>query len=191
MPSSINGAARATDFTWSQTREPLRYLRAWTAVVARSIYPYYLTMTKPRYDEGGNPQIRAGAITGRRIDALTCPYCGADNVLLSLGDIADDTVQIELYCDNDMCDVREFVIVAKRGIGLHRNRADVRALNVVDDGTYDEQRAAGYELELDERGRVTSRSAMLGNLDDPATHNAKVLARRGRPTHITVEPDAS
>jgi hypothetical protein len=99
-------------------------------------------------------------------------------------------MQIELYCDNHMCDVREFVILAKRTSALHQTRADVRALHAIDMGTIQDQRDSGYELTFDARGRVSSRSASFGDLDDPVTHNAKVLARRSRQTQIVVEPDS-
>jgi hypothetical protein len=62
---------------------------------------------------------------------LRCPFCGDETLISSAGDIPEDDLRIEVYCDNDECEVRTTTIVAMR-IGVPNDRSDVRALEEVD-----------------------------------------------------------
>ncbi|MFB7977278.1 hypothetical protein [Streptomyces vinaceus] len=66
--------------------------------------------------------------------ALPCYFCGGRTAMRAHGDLPDDAGRLELYCDNQMCDAREMVVLVLRdGAGAH-DRADVRALRVIDEG---------------------------------------------------------
>lgn len=63
---------------------------------------------------------------------LPCYFCGGETAILSFGDRPDDSGRLELYCDSELCDAREVVVlVLRNGAGAHE-RADVRALHEVD-----------------------------------------------------------
>jgi hypothetical protein len=72
------------------------------------------------------------------IKGWRCPFCEADQLLLSTTDLPIDTERLEVYCDNSNCEA--IVILIERGGGAHR-RADVGALRAVDRGTDAEQEA--------------------------------------------------
>jgi hypothetical protein len=115
----------------------------------------------------------------RQPQGLTCPFCGDPSATVSMTDLASDPVRLELYCDSDACDAREFVVLLLRG-NLRQDlvRADVAALRAVDDGTQAEQHADGLH-DFRSLGEVLSRQP---------TRDRDVLDRRQRPTRITVEP---
>ncbi|MFB8181533.1 hypothetical protein ACFC8N_37040 [Streptomyces sp. NPDC055966] len=67
--------------------------------------------------------------------ALPCYFCGERTAMTSWGDLPDDTGRLEVYCDNELCDAREVVVLVQRdGAGAH-DRADVRALRAIDTGS--------------------------------------------------------
>lgn len=101
--------------------------------------------------------------------AIPCPFCGSSAVKQSFGDDPSDPVRLELYCDNGMCEAREFVILARR-LDYPHARADLAALEAVDDYGARETIEAGTPLsELE------------------AERDAR-WERRKRPARITVEP---
>lgn len=77
---------------------------------------------------GGAPWIRSHL---REDERPRCPFCGSRALVLSDGDVRDDDLRIELYCDNSDCNVREMTILAMR-IAEPNQRADVRALQEID-----------------------------------------------------------
>ncbi|MFF9607840.1 hypothetical protein ACF1GY_37250 [Streptomyces sp. NPDC014684] len=83
-------------------------------------------MAETEWEAGEPPWARRGT------DHLPCYFCGGHTAVLSFGDRTDDTGRLELYCENQMCDAREVVVLVQRdGAGAH-DRADVRALREVD-----------------------------------------------------------
>lgn len=69
--------------------------------------------------------------------SVQCLFCGSQTLKRSASDRSQDPGRLELYCDNGRCDAREMVLLVRRdGAGAGR-RADVRALNLLDDGTLD------------------------------------------------------
>jgi hypothetical protein len=115
----------------------------------------------------------------RQSQGLTCPFCGDPSVRVSMNDLDSDPVRLELYCDSEHCDAREFVVLLLRG-NLRQDlaRADVAALRAVDDGTKAEQHADGLH-DFRSLGEVLSRQP---------TRDRVLLDRRQRPTRVTVEP---
>jgi hypothetical protein len=138
------------------------------------------------WERGSAPKVRDTAEDKRHVHGWTCPFCGADELLISDGDLPADCDRIELYCDNPGCDAREFVILATRGEGVHE-RADVLALEAVDSGTRAEQEAEGVEFSEDEGGRVIARSARW-TPRDPGPVAQRRIANRNRRTEVIVEP---
>jgi hypothetical protein len=114
----------------------------------------------------------------RQPRGMVCPFCGNATVTVSLNDLEDDPVRLELYCDSDTCEAREFTVLLLRG-NLRQDlvRADVEALRTVDDGTKAEQREDGLD------GIVDLNVVLAGY----AVKRRAVLERRQRPTRITVE----
>ncbi|MBS1878621.1 MAG: hypothetical protein JST31_03815 [Actinobacteria bacterium] len=145
----------------------------------------------PRYEERGEPAIRSSERDERRhLTNYRCPYCGGQSLLISYGDIPEDKYRIELYCENSSCVVREMTIIALcTDTAVSQDRADVRALHVVDRGTEEEQVAEGYELIRDEAGNVIGRGISAGTMLSNTDFGASTLRRRQRPTTIQVGPD--
>jgi hypothetical protein len=116
----------------------------------------------------------------RQPGGLTCPFCGDPSATVSMNDLDSDPVRLELYCDSDACDAREFVVLLLRG-NLRQDlvRADVAALRAVDDGTQAEQHADGLHDDFRSLGEVLRRQPLRDRV---------VLDRRQRPTRIMVEP---
>jgi hypothetical protein len=83
----------------------------------------------PTWEAGAEPWARH-----RPDRALLCPFCGDQSLKRSMGDIPD-AGRLELYCYNSGCDARTMVVLLLRdgGFEAHR-RADVRALQAIDDG---------------------------------------------------------
>jgi hypothetical protein len=144
----------------------------------------------PRYEERGEPAVRSSPKDDlRHLTDFKCPYCGGQSLLISYGDIPDDKYRIELYCENSHCVVREMTIIALRtDTTVARDRADVRALRAVDQGTEEEQIAEGHELIRDESGRVIGSATSLGDILNMDL-DASALRRRERRATIQVEPD--
>lgn len=83
-------------------------------------------MAETEWEAGETPWARQGA------ERLPCYFCGGHTAILSSGDRPDDPGRLELYCDNQMCDAREVVVLVKRDGAGAPERADVRALREVD-----------------------------------------------------------
>jgi hypothetical protein len=92
------------------------------------------------WDAGATPWLRQHQTTagyGDQQQPVQCMFCGAQTIKRSASDRDQDTGRIELYCDNQLCDAREMVLLVKRDGAGSIFRADVRALHLVDDGTLD------------------------------------------------------
>lgn len=89
---------------------------------------------------GGEPWLRrhqARTTYGPESDPVQCMFCGAQTLKRSASDRPKDPGRMELYCDNQFCDVREMVLLVMRdGAGAY-DRADVRALRLIDNGSLD------------------------------------------------------
>jgi hypothetical protein len=147
-------------------------------------------VTDAGYSCGDEPAIRRSASNDAGIAAYLCPFCGQSSLLLSNVDLGIDTERVEVYCDNARCDAREIILLIRRGEGTH-DRADVQALRAVDDGTTEEQEADGAMLRRDGDGNVESRAWTLeerGRLWSRGERDHRVLARRRRPSIVTVRP---
>ncbi|MFJ8696980.1 hypothetical protein, partial [Streptomyces roseolilacinus] len=83
-------------------------------------------MAETEWEAGKTPWAREGR------KHLPCYFCGGHTAILSFGDRPDDPGRLELYCDNQMCDAREIVVLVKRDGAGAPERADVRALREVD-----------------------------------------------------------
>lgn len=75
-----------------------------------------------------------GYDTDKVFDGAMCPYCGANSLIRSAGDVSEDKVQIEAYCTNSECDAREIFILAQTR-GEAGPRADVEAVRAIDGPT--------------------------------------------------------
>lgn len=81
------------------------------------------TVTHMRWSFGYAPWIRGAS------DPCGCLFCGQDTVILSLGDMAEDSGRVQIYCDSSDCDAREVeIIVVEDGTAATRGRKDVRIL---------------------------------------------------------------
>ncbi len=144
-------------------------------------------MTEPSFDRRSDtPGLRSAMQSDGGESAWPCPFCSAQTLLLSVGDIGADRDRVEVYCDNTDCDAREIVVLLMRGEGAH-DRADVIALQAVDEGTRAEQEARGFEFKEDDAGNVVARSASLGAIarDDD---ESRIVEYRTRPTKVTIDP---
>lgn len=74
---------------------------------------------------------------GPQSNPVQCMFCGANTVKRSATDRDQDPGRLEMYCDNQFCDAREMVLLVRRDGAEATFRADVRALNLIDDGTLD------------------------------------------------------
>lgn len=92
------------------------------------------------WEAGGEPWLRrhqAEVTYGRESSPVQCMFCGAQTLKRSASDRPKDPGRMELYCDNQFCDAREMVLLVTRdGAGAY-DRADVRALRLIDNGTLD------------------------------------------------------
>ena len=106
--------------------------------------PIHLPPARRGFARGGMPWLRRKL----RVDQQQrCPFCGCDMVKLSVGDVPDDDLRVEGYCENSGCAVREFTILALR-VGEPLDRADVEALRVVDAAAMTGQDAVPSPMEL-------------------------------------------
>jgi len=115
-----------------------------------------------------------------------CPWCGEDTWIVSDADHKEDRARVEMYCDNQMCDSRETVLLITRGFDdeygetghgeTARTRGDVEAIRAVDDlGTTGKFReSARYE----ENGHVLYSLAEWYDEFEARGGRAEVLARR-------------
>lgn len=83
------------------------------------------------WEAGSVPWARRSTSAGQ---AVRCYFCGGETAIGSYGDLPDDTGRLELYCDNELCDAREVVILVRRDGDDAYVRADVRALRAIDEG---------------------------------------------------------
>ncbi len=126
-------------------------------------------MAEFEFEEKSQPWARENA------RSIPCPYCGKTTVLQSYGDISDDDIRVELYCNYSYCDVREFTILALRTNGRVQ-RADAIALEEIDSGTAEER--------LPEVMNLTSPSdSKLIQI-----HSRGILPRRRRRVKIEITP---
>lgn len=134
-------------------------------------------LTEHEYEEGDEPWARRQGNKDGKVQDFPCPYCGKKAVLISYGDIPEDDLRIELYCDNTWCEVRTFTIVALRTDRLLQNhRTDVAALHEVDEGT-DEERVPSMVNFADRE-----------QMAQVFKHRGETLSRRLRPTKVTITP---
>lgn len=92
------------------------------------------------WEAGGEPWLRRHqpeTTYGHEPNPVQCMFCGARTLKRSASDRPQDPGRLELYCDNGMCDAREMVLLVRRDGAEAGLRADVRALNLIDDGTLD------------------------------------------------------
>ncbi|MFC9535999.1 hypothetical protein ACFT38_36865 [Streptomyces sp. NPDC056975] len=68
---------------------------------------------------------------------VQCMFCGEQTVKRSVTDHDEDTGRLELYCDNGACDAREMILLVRRDGADASQRADVRALRLLDEGELD------------------------------------------------------
>lgn len=146
-------------------------------------------MSFAEFSAGDEPAIRS--VGGRHLSGYRCPFCGAEQLILSEMDLSIDTERIEVYCENKpACEAREIVILVERGGGAH-HRADVWARRAVDRGTEAEQEAGGRVFERDEKGNVTGSVLAMeraGRARSRGERDHETLARRRRPTDVTIRP---
>ncbi|WP_339131507.1 hypothetical protein WJM95_22275 [Streptomyces sp. f51] len=93
-----------------------------------------------RWDAGATPWLRrhqTEATSGAQARPVQCMFCGGQTLKRSMSDTPKDPGRLELYCDNQLCDAREMVLLVKRDGSDAIFRADVKALHLIDDGTLD------------------------------------------------------
>ena len=122
-------------------------------------------------------------VAARQLDHVQCPFCG-DRAIQSISDIPDDPMQVELYCENGACDVREMRVVAWRAEGHEQERADVMALRAVDEGTAAERARHGHD-------RRTLSASDAAEMLREARLDGGTLKRRIRPATLTVNAHES
>lgn len=89
---------------------------------------------------GGKPWLRRRqpeTTYGHEPKAVQCMFCGEQTVKRSASDRPQDPGRLELYCDNGRCEAREMTLLVKRDGAGANQRADVKALNLIDDGSLD------------------------------------------------------
>jgi hypothetical protein len=89
------------------------------------------------WDAGTQPWVRQVAPSGYSASAahgqgVRCYFCGHDTAKISGADVQNDTGRVEVYCDNTDCDARTVTILVEKDGGGAGQRADVRALHVID-----------------------------------------------------------
>lgn len=87
------------------------------------------------WDVGTSPWARVQDTTGKRRSdgGMLCYFCGERTVMISFGDLPEDTGRLRLYCDNTQCGAREFTVLVERDGADAVMRADVRALRALDE----------------------------------------------------------
>ncbi|MGY5884352.1 hypothetical protein [Modestobacter lacusdianchii] len=86
---------------------------------------------------GTQPWVRQVAPSGYSASAahgqgVRCYFCGHDTAKVSGSDVQNDTGRVEVYCDNTDCDARTVTILVEKDGARAAQRADVRALHVID-----------------------------------------------------------
>lgn len=86
------------------------------------------------WESGSTPWLRreqpeatadAGAVA-------TCYFCGRPSVKRSIGDYDADPGRLRVYCTNPACAAREVIVLVQRDGADSRSRADVRAIERID-----------------------------------------------------------
>ena len=154
------------------TRTPT--LKATDAVASLHADPasrYTRCMRSYVYGQNAVPAARSAT----QQDPWTCPWCGERTWYVSDGDDERDEGRMQMYCDNSSCVSRETELIIMRGEGVHW-RADVRALNSIDDGG-----AAGEQplVEVD----LTSRA---DNDEMDRRHGLRIKWRQSRDPYTLV-----
>lgn len=107
------------------------------------------------WEAGGEPWLRRRqphTTYGPESNPAQCVFCGAMTLKRSASDRGNDPGRMELYCDNQFCDAREMVLLVVRdGAGAH-DRADVRALRLIDRGAFDVHTAFPPRMESADLG---------------------------------------
>ncbi|MFE9812388.1 hypothetical protein [Streptomyces sp. NPDC005548] len=101
------------------------------------------------WEAGTTPWLRqhqTSAGWGPETDPVQCMFCGAKTLKRSATDREQDTGRMELYCDNQFCDAREMVLLVRRDGADAIFRADVKALNLIDNGELDVHAAFPPEM---------------------------------------------
>lgn len=114
----------------------------------------------------------------RRGDESRCPFCGG-SVIRSHNDVGADGTRVDLFCENPACDVREMAVIATR-VGTYNPRADLAALNKIDEGTLVEQEEFGATATRDRRDAAEYMRFRVRRPDQR-------LRRRTRPTFISID----
>lgn len=138
--------------------------------------PDTLRHMSEEWEAGHQPWLRrhqSSATYGPESNPAQCMFCGAKTLKRSMSDRDEDTGRMELYCDNQDCDAREMVLLVIRdGAGAH-DRADVRALRLVDDGTLDVYKAFPPEVKsysvfdlMEDRGKEVERRMRTSVIDE-------------------------
>lgn len=83
---------------------------------------------------------------GSAPDPVQCMFCGGKTLKRSATDHPKDPGRLELYCDNELCDAREMVLLVVRDGARAHLRSDVRALRLIDSGELDIYKAVPPEL---------------------------------------------
>ena len=96
-------------------------------------------------------------------DPALCPWCGNRSWFPSDGDDPRDAGRVQMYCAEPDCDSRETELIIVRGEGAHE-RADVRALQAIDEGTHTGDDPLPMEF----------------SMDDPEAHRAFDRAQKRR-----------
>jgi hypothetical protein len=116
--------------------------------------------------------------------SVQCMFCGDNTLKRSTSDRDEDNGRIELYCDNHLCDAREMVLLVRRDGAEAIFRADVRALNLIDDGSFDVHAAFPPQMRSHTMAELM---ADRGNVVERRKRRAPRGA--GRSTLGTAEPD--
>jgi hypothetical protein len=102
-----------------------------------------------QWEAGGEPWLRRyqpEASWGPESKLVHCMFCGDKTLKRSASDRPQDPGRLEMYCDNAFCDAREMILlVVGDGLNAHE-RADVRALRLVDSGDLDVNTAFPPEM---------------------------------------------
>ncbi|WP_329376252.1 hypothetical protein [Streptomyces sp. NBC_01483] len=127
------------------------------------------------WEAGTTPWLRQQQTTaswGPESSPVQCMFCGGKTLKRSASDREQDPGRLELYCDNQFCDAREMVLLVRRDGADAIFRADVKALNLIDNGTLDVHAAFPPEMKS---------SSMADLLAD---HGNEVERRMRRPAPL-------
>jgi hypothetical protein len=101
-------------------------------------------------------------------NTVQCYFCGQMTAKRSTTDHDQDTGRVELYCQSDLCDAREMVVLVRRDGAGATWRADSRALAALDEG----------RLDIDEVLRQTSSEDMFLTFSEVARDRSEETVQR-------------